>query len=47
MISRANGSPPPGAVLKVNGAIWVIGSYHIFFASGTIMQDLGFWMLTT
>src|SRR6266850_3246062 len=32
-------------VLKDNGAIWVIGSYHNIFRVGAIMQDLGFWML--
>ena len=32
-------------VLKPNGAIWVIGSYHNIFRVGAIMQDLGFWIL--
>ena len=32
-------------VLKPNGAIWVIGSYHNIFRVGKIMQDLGFWVL--
>ena len=32
-------------VLKENGAIWVIGSYHNIFRVGTILQDLGFWIL--
>ncbi len=32
-------------VLKPTGSIWVIGSYHNIFRVGTIMQDLGFWML--
>ena len=32
-------------ILKPNGAIWVIGSYHNIFRLGYIMQDLGFWML--
>jgi modification methylase len=32
-------------VLKDDGAIWVIGSYHNIFRVGTIMQDLGFWIL--
>jgi DNA modification methylase len=32
-------------VLKVNGSIWVIGSYHNIFRVGRIMQDLGFWIL--
>src|SRR5690554_4344226 len=32
-------------ILKPDGAIWVIGSYHNIFRVGTILQDLGFWML--
>ena len=32
-------------VLKPNGTIWVIGSYHNIFRVGALMQDLGFWML--
>lgn len=32
-------------VLKPNGTIWVIGSYHNIFRVGTALQDLGFWML--
>jgi len=32
-------------VLKPNGTIWVIGSYHNIFRVGSIMQDLGFWIL--
>ncbi|MCB1476733.1 MAG: site-specific DNA-methyltransferase [Rhodobiaceae bacterium] len=32
-------------VLKPDGAIWVIGSYHNIFRVGTILQDIGFWML--
>jgi modification methylase len=32
-------------VLKQTGSIWVIGSYHNIFRVGSIMQDLGFWML--
>jgi modification methylase len=32
-------------VLKDNGTIWVIGSYHNIFRVGRIMQDLGFWIL--
>ena len=31
--------------LKPAGTIWVIGSYHNIFRVGTIMQDLGFWIL--
>jgi len=32
-------------VLKPNGTIWVIGSYHNIFRVGCLMQDLGFWLL--
>lgn len=32
-------------ILKDNGTIWVIGSYHNIFRVGYIMQDLGFWIL--
>src|ERR1700735_4493896 len=32
-------------VLKDSGALWVIGSYHNIFRVGTILQDLGFWIL--
>ncbi len=31
-------------VLKPNGAIWVIGSYHNVFRLGSALQDLGFWI---
>lgn len=32
-------------VLKPDGAMWVIGSYHNIFRVGAILQDLGFWIL--
>jgi modification methylase len=32
-------------VLKPDGAIWVIGSYHNIFRLGSALQDLGFWLL--
>jgi modification methylase len=32
-------------VLKDTGTIWVIGSYHNIYRVGTVMQDLGFWIL--
>jgi len=32
-------------ILKKDGAIWVIGSYHNIFRVGTIIQNLGFWIL--
>ena len=31
-------------VLKPNGAIWVIGSYHNIFRLGAVLQDLGYWI---
>ena len=32
-------------VLKPTGTLWVIGSYHNIFRVGTILQDLGYWIL--
>jgi modification methylase len=32
-------------ILKPNGALWVIGSYHNIFRVGAVLQDLGFWIL--
>ncbi|MEN3745872.1 site-specific DNA-methyltransferase [Sphingomonas sp. HF-S3] len=32
-------------ILKDNGTIWVIGSYHNIFRVGATVQDLGFWIL--
>jgi modification methylase len=32
-------------ILKDNGTLWVIGTYHNIFRVGTILQDLGFWIL--
>ena len=32
-------------VLKDNGTIWVIGSYHNIYRVGSIMQDAGYWFL--
>jgi modification methylase len=32
-------------ILKPNGTLWVIGSYHNIFRVGAILQDLGFWIL--
>lgn len=31
-------------ILKRDGAIWVIGSYHNIFRLGTTLQDLGYWI---
>jgi len=32
-------------ILKPDGTIWVIGSYHNIFRVGALMQDQGFWIL--
>lgn len=32
-------------VLKSDGSIWVIGSYHNIFRVGSLLQDLGYWIL--
>jgi modification methylase len=32
-------------VLRKDGTLWVIGSYHNIFRIGSILQDLGFWIL--
>ena len=32
-------------LLKPDGTIWVIGSYHNIFRLGYILQDLGYWVL--
>ena len=32
-------------ILKPEGTIWVIGSYHNIFRVGNTMQNLGFWIL--
>jgi modification methylase len=32
-------------VLKPDGALWAIGSYHNLFRIGATLQDLGFWIL--
>ena len=32
-------------LLKDDGSIWVIGSYHNIFRVGATLQDLGFWIL--
>src|SRR6516164_2500133 len=31
--------------LQLDGALWVIGSYHNIFRVGAALQDLGFWIL--
>ncbi len=32
-------------LLKKNGTLWVIGSYHNIYRVGSILQDLGYWIL--
>jgi site-specific DNA-methyltransferase (adenine-specific) len=32
-------------VLKDTGTLWAIGSYHNIFRIGSLLQDLGFWLL--
>src|SRR5689334_19322305 len=32
-------------VMKPTATLWVIGSYHNIFRVGTVLQDLGFWVL--
>jgi len=32
-------------ILKPDGSLWVIGSYHNIFRVGTALQDAGYWIL--
>ena len=32
-------------LLQKDGTIWVVGAYHNIFRIGSILQDLGFWIL--
>ena len=32
-------------LLRRDGTIWVIGSYHNIFRIGAILQEMGFWIL--
>ena len=32
-------------ILKSDGALWVIGSYHNIFRLGRVLQDVGYWIL--
>ncbi|MGQ9367203.1 site-specific DNA-methyltransferase [Azospirillum sp. A39] len=32
-------------ILKPEGSLWVIGSYHNIFRVGATLQDIGFWIL--
>lgn len=34
-------------VMKPTATIWISGTYHNIFRVGTILQDLGFWILNT
>lgn len=34
-------------VLKENGTLWVIGTYHNIHRVGALLQDLGFWLLNS
>jgi DNA modification methylase len=34
-------------VMKDTATIWISGTYHNIFRVGTLMQDLGFWVLNT
>jgi modification methylase len=34
-------------VMKDSATIWISGTYHNIFRVGTILQDLGFWLLNT
>jgi modification methylase len=43
--SPATGLRPRGALLKPDGAIWVIGSYHNIFRVGAELQNQGYWIL--
>ena len=45
MIYICNGLSECKRILKKDGAIWVIGSYHNIFRVGTAIQNLGFWIL--
>ena len=43
-------SPAPGSrearrILKPNGTLWVIGSYHNIYRVGAALQDAGYWIL--
>lgn len=32
-------------VMKPSGTLWIIGTYHSIFRVGSLMQDLGYWIL--
>lgn len=34
-------------VLKPTGSLWVIGTYHNIHRVGTVLQDLGYWILNS
>ena len=44
-ISPATGSAEARRILKDDGTIWVIGSYHNIYRVGALLQDADFWIL--
>jgi DNA modification methylase len=32
-------------VLKPEGTLWVIGTYHNIYRVGAILMDLGYWII--
>ncbi len=44
-ISPATGSTQARRILKDDGTIWVIGSYHNIYRVGALLQDADFWIL--
>ena len=44
-ISPASGSHEARRILKDDGTIWVIGSYHNIYRVGSLLQDADFWIL--
>ena len=45
MASPATGSEQARRIIKDDGTIWVIGSYHNIFRVGALLQDAEFWIL--
>ena len=43
--SPATGSSKARRILKDDGTIWVIGSYHNIYRVGSLLQDADFWIL--
>ena len=44
-ISPATGSSEARRILKDDGTIWVIGSYHNIYRVGALLQDADYWIL--